>query len=273
MKRILGQGVALAAIVGLAMGILANASAQAADYTEAQYQLLEKCEWKSPTDGTLLYRFFKPEVKEGEKYPLIIFLHGAGERGADNQKQLFQDHFLHFLFSEEGKKHPSFLIAPQCPEGKRWCEVNWSEPNSHTTPEQPSEYFRMLRELLASLKKDYPIDEKRIYITGVSMGGFGTFDYLVRYPEDIAAAIPVCGGADNARLVSVPEVRNVATWIFHGSDDSAVNPERSRKAFATLKEINPNVHYTEFPGVQHASWVPAYRSEEMIKWVFEQKKK
>ena len=256
------------------MTILTAALGQAADFTAEQYQQFEKCVFQPKADGpALLYRFRKPDVKPGEKYPLIIFLHGAGERGADNDAQLTgQDLFLHLVYSEAGQKNPSFVLVPQCPEGKRWCEVNWSTPDSHTTPAEPSEPFQLLRQLVDKLKKELPIDASRIYITGISMGGFGTFDWIVRYPGEVAAAVPICGGADNQKLAEVPDLKTLPIWIFHGSVDSAVNTERSRNAFKVLKKINPNAKYTEYPGVDHNSWTPAYRTAELAEWLFQQKR-
>lgn len=242
------------------------------DFSPQEYSQFEKHEWQSPEGGVLLYRFYKPEIKEGEKYPLIIFLHGAGERGNNNESQFVQDHFLNLIFSEEAKSHPAFCLVPQCPTGERWCEVDWGMAESHHTPEIPSSPMRKLHELLQWLKKEYPVDTQRIYVTGISMGGFGTFDFLVRYPEEVAAAVPVCGGADCRKLAATPALRSIPIWIFHGGADSVVKPIRSRMAYETLKPINPRVRYTEFPDVDHFSWVQAYHTRELVDWLFQQVK-
>ncbi|MDO4573953.1 MAG: alpha/beta hydrolase-fold protein [Planctomycetia bacterium] len=244
----------------------------AADFSEAEYGQLEKCTWEGDDGSVLPYRFYKPETKAGEKYPLIIFLHGAGERGTDNVGQLKNDQFLQLIFSDKGREHPAFLIAPQCPGGERWCEVDWGLPVTHQTPANPSRGMEKLHALLQQLKKDYPIDEKRIYVTGLSMGGYGTFDFMVRYPNEVAAAIPVCGGADLKKLREDPLVYTIPVWIFHGSADGAVPVTRSRGAYEILKTRNPDAHYTEVPEMGHNVWTVAYKTPGLIDWLFRQSK-
>lgn len=245
--------------------------ADAAEFAD-RYAELEKCEWTSP-GGTLLYRKFTPELKAGEKYPLVIFLHGAGERGANNITQVSgQDAFLNLIFGEEGAKYPAYLIAPQCPNEKKWCEVDWSQKNSHATPETPSYGMKLLHELLQEMKAKDQIDPDRIYVTGISMGGYGTFDFLVRYSDELAAAIPVCGGADNEKLATMPELKKIPVWIFHGGADGAVPTQRSRDAFAALQKNECDVQYTEFPGVGHGCWGLAYHTKGLADWLFSQKR-
>lgn len=227
-----------------------------------------KCEWVSPNGGTLLYRQYSPEVVEGEKYPLIVFLHGAGERGNDNEAQLVHDEWMTFLFGKDGRK--AYAVAPQCPADEKWVNVSWAKAETHETPEQPSDSLRMTREVVENMKKTLPVDETRIYITGLSMGGYGTFDYMIRWGDEIAAAIPLCGGADNAKLKETESLRTLGIWIFHGDQDGAVPVQRSRLAAAALKEINPKTRYTEMEGVGHDIWTPAYRHEELAKWLLEQ---
>ncbi|MDO4571169.1 MAG: PHB depolymerase family esterase [Planctomycetia bacterium] len=247
----------------------AFSSADAAQFPD-KHALFEKVAWNSSSGGVLLYRMYSPELKPGEKYPLIIFLHGAGERGSNNETQFIQDHFLNLVFGEKGQ--PAFVIVPQCPVEKRWCEVDWSIRTTHETPETPSDPLRMVYELLQELKKNAAIDADRIYITGLSMGGFGTFDFLVRYPEEVAAAVPVCGGGDNEKLRTMPELKSIPVWIFHGDADGAVAPDRSRGAFKALKENGVDVTYTEYPNVGHNSWVRAYNTDELVDWLFKQRK-
>lgn len=260
----------------LSMMVLAFAgngtTAEAAQFTD-RYDELEKCEWRSE-NGTLLYRKYTPKLEEGKKYPLVIFLHGAGERGNNNIAQVAgQDAFLNLIFSEEGAKYPAYLIAPQCPHNKKWCEVSWSLRDTHDTPETASYAMGLLYELLQNMKANDQIDPDRIYVTGISMGGYGTFDFLVRYPNEVAAAMPVCGGADNEKLAAVPEIRNVPVWIFHGDADGAVPTQRSRNAYEALKKNGGNVQYTEYPGVGHNCWDRAYRTPGLADWLFSQKKK
>src|SRR5262249_5923284 len=143
----------------------------------------------------LPYRLMKPEGYDAsKKYPLVIFLHGAGERGTDNEKQLVHG-VPQFASKENREKYPCFLIAPQCPDKQSWVNVDWSaEP--HTIPKEPAESAKLVLNLIQSLQKEYSVDPKRIYITGLSMGGYGTWDLLARKPELFAAAVPICGGGD-----------------------------------------------------------------------------
>ncbi len=245
--------------------------AVSAEFTD-RYGELEKCEWKSE-NGTLLYRKYTPKLEPGVKYPLIIYLHGAGERGENNISQVAgQDAFLNLIFGPEGCKHPAYLIAPQCPNDKKWCEVDWGAENTHETPEVPSYGMQLVHELLQSMKANDQIDPARIYVTGLSMGGYGTFDFLVRYPNEAAAAVPICGGADNEKLAATPELKSIPVWIFHGGADGVVKTQRSRNAFAALQKNGVNVQYTEFPGVGHGCWGLAYHTDGLVEWLFAQHK-
>ncbi|MFO0877962.1 MAG: PHB depolymerase family esterase [Gemmataceae bacterium] len=218
---------------------------------------------------TLFYRFLKPEkIEEKTKYPLVIFLHGAGERGDDNTKQLVHG-VGDFAKSTTRKKHPCFLIAPQCPEGRRWVEVDWSAP-THNMPKAASEPATLLLALIDQVCKEYPIDKNRIYLTGLSMGGYGTWDLLCRKPTLFAAGIPVCGGGDEKhakKLVGIP------IWAFHGDKDLAVKVERSRNMIEAIKKAGGEPKYTEYPGVGHDSWTRTYKNPEVLDWLFAQTRK
>jgi len=219
-------------------------------------------------DQKLPYRLLKPlKVEDGKKYPLVIFLHGAGERGADNEKQLVHG-VPQFATPENRKKYPCFLIAPQCPEGKKWVEVDWSA-DSHTQPKDPGEVGRLTLALIEKSIKDLPVDPKRVYVTGLSMGGYGTWDLVARRPDLFAAAAPVCGGADEA---TAHKIKAIPIWAFHGAKDTAVKPERSRNMIAALKKAGGKPKYTEYPDVGHNSWDNAYRDPVFFKWLFAQKK-
>jgi predicted peptidase len=218
-------------------------------------------------DGkTLPYRLLRPEGTEvGKKYPLVVFLHGAGERGTDNEKQL-----VHGVgqFVENRDKYPCFLIAPQCPDGKKWVEVDWSA-DSHTQPKEPGEVGRLTLGLIEKAIKDLPVDPKRVYLTGLSMGGYGAWDLAARRPDLFAAVAPVCGGADEA---TAGKVKDLPVWAFHGAKDTAVKPARSRNMIAALEKAGGKPKYTEYPDVGHNSWDPAYRDPELFQWLFAQKK-
>jgi predicted peptidase len=191
----------------------------------------------------------------------------SGERGTDNEAQLVHG-IVEFCRPENRKKYPCFLVAPQCPAERRWAEVDWTA-DSHVLPKEPSEPVRLVLELIPALLKEYPIDAKRIYLTGLSMGGFGTWDLLCRRPDLFAAAVPVCGGADETQA---EKIARVPLWVFHGTLDGVVKVARSRNMVKALEKAGGRPLYTEYPDEDHASWVPAYRATAMMKWLFSQKR-
>ncbi len=220
---------------------------------------------------TLLYRFLKPDLKNessnSKKYPLLIFLHGAGERGNDNELQL--THCKIFITPEFQKEHQCYVIAPQCPIGKRWVETDWTL-NSHKMPESPSISMNLLIQLITKLISENSIDTSRIYVTGVSMGGFGTWDLICREPQIFAAAAPVCGGGDEFQA---KKISNIPIWIFHGSNDKVVKVIRSRNMNAALKKAGGNPKYSEYPAKGHGIWTTTYSNKKLFDWMFSQKLK
>lgn len=247
---------ALAALVGLADAV------RAADLP------LEKRTYTDSDGKTLPYRLLKPDDYDAKKtYPLVIFLHGAGERGDDNEKQLVHG-VPEFAKAENRQKYPCFLIAPQCPAKAKWVEVDWGA-ETHKQPEKPAEPMRLTLDLIGALQKEFSIDPRRIYVTGLSMGGYGTWDLVARKPELFAAAVPICGGGDEA---TAEKIAKLPIWVFHGAKDTAVKVSRSRNMIEALKKAGGNPKYTEYPDEAHASWVPAYRDAEMFKWLFAQKR-
>lgn len=217
-------------------------------------------------EDSLLYRFYAPPGIEHDSLPLLIFLHGAGERGTGNKISL--KHLSAAVMKDDfQKKYPCFILVPQCPKGKRWAEVSWSL-DEHRMPAEMSDPLRMTVKLHDSLLKSLPVLRNRIYLTGLSMGGFGTWDWAMREPEGFAAIAPVCGGADQQQA---EKLKALPIWVFHGSDDRVVKPERSRRMYTKLKAYG-NIRYTEYPGVGHGSWKPAYASDDFWKWLFEQKR-
>lgn len=217
-------------------------------------------------DANIPYRLFKPETQPEKKYPLVVFLHGAGERGEDNENQL--RHGLATMSSPEFQaKEPVFLLAPQCPNGRKWSEVDWSKMES-ALPTEPSIPMAGVMKIVDSLVSTMPVDPDRIYITGLSMGGYGTWDAISRWADRFAAAVPVCGGGDEkqaARLTRIP------IWCFHGDQDKAVPVERSRNMIEAIKRAGGKPNYTEYPGVGHNSWDKAYADPALYEWLFAQR--
>lgn len=216
----------------------------------------------------LPYRVLAPaKLDPAVKYPLVIFLHGAGERGSDNKKQLV--HGMNDFASDEiMAKYPAFVIAPQCPEGQKWVDIDWSA-ESHQMPAKPSEAMASVFDLIDSFIKTKPVDPKRIYITGLSMGGYGTWDAIQRRPELFAAAVPICGGGDP---ILAKQIQVVPIWAFHGDKDEAVKVERSRQMIEALKDVGAEPKYTEYKGVGHDSWTKTYKDPAVYEWMFAQRK-
>ncbi len=228
------------------------------------------------TGNSLLYNILYPDSsylvkgKNQPKIPLILFLHGAGERGTDNERQtmFIRKHITSDMFRKE---FPCIVLLPQCPEGQSWvsaefdlshfpirCNFNYSLPAS-----QPLASVKNLVKYLISQGK---IDKDRIYIVGLSMGGMGTFEMVHRNPNLFAAAVPICGGGDSLRFTT--KARKTDFWIFHGDKDVVVSVAESQKMKVKLEAINANVRYTEYTGVNHDSWVNAFNEPELFNWMF-----
>ncbi len=223
--------------------------------------------------GTLNYRLLRPDAEAGqEKYPLILFLHGGGERGSDNEKQLSHGSEM-FRNPVNREKYPAYVLYPQCPEEGYWAYRN--RPETFAPAQMPSgEPVTPVMMLVKGLLDEYlslpDVDTDRIYVIGLSMGGMGTFDLVIRYPEVFAAAIPICGTVNPSRLEAA---KSVSFRIFHGDKDSTVPVDGSREAYKALKRAGTNVEYIEFPGVNHDSWTPAFNYPGFMEWLFEKRKK
>ncbi len=235
----------------------------------AQEQIFEKHVFDTGK-YSLPYRFALPEnysENDTAQYPLILFLHGAGERGSDNQLQLS---YIDIIFGSDffRKNYPSFILAPQCPKENRWVEVDWSLQN-HQIPEKMSIPLKMTMRVLINKIFEYNIDTNRIYITGLSMGGYGTWDLIARFPEIFAAAIPICGGGDEN---TAKKIADIPIWAFHGAKDNVVPVARTRNMISEIKQNAGKPKYTEFPQKGHLVWNAAYNTAGIWDWLFSQKK-
>lgn len=215
----------------------------------------------------LLYRLLKPKDYDAtRKYPLVIFMHGAGERGDDNVKQLV--HGMNDFASDAiMEQYPCFVVAPQCPDEEKWVDTPWSA-ESHKMPEKPAPALALTIEAVAQLQKEFSIDPTRLYVTGLSMGGYGTWDAIQRWPDRFAAAVPICGGGDPAQA---EKIKNIPIWAFHGDQDTAVKPQRSRQMIEAIKEAGGKPKYTEYKDTGHDSWTATYRDPELYRWLFAQR--
>lgn len=206
--------------------------------------------------GRLPYRLWVPtnHLKDGP-LPLVLFLHGAGERGADNLLQLTgQPHALSFVSYQNQEAYPCFFVAPQCPANSSWTVLTNLES---------------IGGMMSNLLAQYSIDLDRVYVTGLSLGGYGSWALLARAPEVFAAAVPICGGLvfDSAFIK-----KETPIWDFHSADDPTVAVSNSRTNITALRERGGHPIYTEYASAGHFAWVPAYSSQAMIDWVMAQRR-
>ena len=252
--------------------LLCIGSSYSIDAQDIKSKFLKKS-FTSKSGLSLPYRIATPTNTESEEKPLFVFLHGAGERGNDNEKQL--THGASFLY-EAVEKHNAVVIVPQCQKESYWSSVEVSRnkmplkltfdyDGKEITPD-----LLAVMELIKDISKTYNINRKRIYVMGLSMGGMGTFEIIHRFPKCFAAAIPVCGGGDQINYTT--KARKVPFWIMHGDADAVVNVEESREMVSVLNEKRYNVQYTEYPGVNHNSWENAFIEPGLLDWIFNQKR-
>lgn len=209
-----------------------------------------------------------PEVAEGERYPLVLFLHGAGERGDDNETQLV--HFpVKMATPERRAAFPCYVLAPQCPAGERWTTDDWGSKDSRALPPEPTAPMAGAIDALLEVCREHPVDLDRVYLTGLSMGGYGAFELASRHPDWFAAAAPICGGGDNEQAATLA---GLPLSVWHGDADRAVPVENSRSMIAALRALGEEPDYHELPGVGHAAWTQAYGAEGCLEWMFEKRR-
>jgi len=221
------------------------------------------------TGTTMSYRLFKPvNYNPAQAYPLVLFLHGSGERGTDNKAQLIANQGATIWAKpEEQAKHPSFVLAPQ-------ARYTWTGDSVDTN--NPQEDLNMAAKVLHRVIESYHIDKNRLYATGVSDGGFGVWALNEIYPDLFAALVPVCGGGDPSQAYKLV---NKPIWAFQGEGDPIVSVKYNRNMISALRISGATPLYTEYPRetyiypVAHYSWVLAYQTQEMREWLFAQVKK
>jgi predicted peptidase len=243
--------------------------------TVASNDMYEKKEFKYSDGKVLPYRILYPEgYDKAKKYPLVLFLHGAGERGSDNEKQLMHGSKM-FLTAENRKNFPTIVVFPQCPENSYWSSVSidrnktpltfeFNYDNTITWP------LDAVQKLVIQIQTSEATDKKRCYVTGLSMGGMGTFEIVYRFPKLFAAAMPICGGGDAIRYDE--RIKKTAFWVFHGDADAVVNVNESRAMVNKLKSLKVSTTYTEYPNVNHSSWDNAFAEPTFLSWMFEKRK-
>lgn len=236
--------------------------------SQAQPPRFSKERYTNGKGDTLNYRMLFPDSDTLRKYPLVIFLHGSGERGNDNDAQLKWG-VMNFATDQVMAAHPAFVIAPQCPEKMTWSNFTGRNQGVIQLAPTPSKPMELVIGLVRDMMKNKMIDTNRIYITGLSMGGFGTYDAIERYPDLFAAAMPVCGGGDVSKAASIA---HIPIWNFHGMEDPAVNVEFSANMLQALIKAGAHPGFTFYPETGHFSWIAAYSDASAINWLFRQHK-
>jgi predicted peptidase len=213
------------------------------------------------------YRLMKPEkIEEGKTYPLILFLHGGGENGDDNDLHLYIG-AADFVKPENRQKHPCFVLFPQCPKGSHWIMRDFQSQHGEQSdvPDPLDLAFALIEKLMTKL----PIDKGCIYVTGVCTGGVGTWTAIQRRPDFFAAAIPICGGGDPAQA---EKVKDVPLWAFHGDKDNVVPVEDTKRSIAAVEKAGGKPKMTIYPEAGHNSWSATYGNPEVLDWLFQQKR-
>ncbi len=195
-----------------------------------------------------------PKLDATKRYPIVIWLHGSGQSGTDNESQIGGAPKV-WTNEDNQAERPCFLLAPQCPSS----DIGWKNQVADN-----------LLALIADLTEHLPIDENRLYLTGSSMGGFGTFSIAAKYPQVFAACVPLCGGGDvkNAEIL-----KQTPFWVFHGDQDDMVPVERSRAIVEAVKQAGGELmNYTELAGAGHGITGLVYPRTDLHEWLFQQKK-
>lgn len=246
--------------LALILTLLASGTA----FSQDRQKILVPKVFKNTQNESLLYRIFIPHnYDRKKKYPLVLYLHGGGGRGADNLKQIEGGNgYLIDLFTqaETQTRYPSFVVAPQSP-----MQEGWIEYDSITATRQ----LRLVFELIGELQRNYSLDDRRLYVGGQSMGGLGTFAIIAEHPRLFAAGVPVCGGGDESKATRLAKTQ---VWAFHGEKDEAVRVERSRNIVAAIRKAGGQAKYTEYAGEGHLIWRLVVKEPELLPWLFAQRR-
>ena len=225
---------------------------------------------------TLPYRILYPEnFSQDSNYPLVLFLHGAGERGNDNKKQLAHGASI-FASKENRRNYPAIVVFPQCSSDSFWSNagVDESKPRSERlvfkeggTPQVPME---LTLKLLDSLVSKSFVSKNKVYVAGLSMGGMGTFEILYRKPTLFAAAISICGGGNPKTVTEYAD--NTAVWVAHGAKDDVVNPHYSVEMVDAILGAGGYPRFTLYENANHNSWDSVFAESDFLSWLFSKQK-
>ncbi|PHQ29831.1 phospholipase [Leeuwenhoekiella nanhaiensis] len=222
-------------------------------------------------DDSLQYRIQYPvNYDAGKKYPLVLFLHGAGERGSDNESQLVHGSKV---FADSGNRNafPAIVIFPQCPKDSYWANVDVDRSTypigiTFHPDQKPTPHLQMAADLVNSFIKDGKADPSRVYISGLSMGGMGTYEMVQRHPETFAAAIAICGAGSTSEVPNY--ALNTPFWVIHGAEDNVVNPIHSLELAQAMLEAGAKPRVTIYEDANHNSWDPAFAEPDFLLWLF-----
>ena len=234
----------------LAALIPMKAKAQSAKAPLAERSLKYQIK-RSGESRYLLYLPKEYDAKASKQWPLVLFLHGAGERGTNLQRVAIHGPPM---MVKQGTNFPFIVVAPQCPEGERWENES-------------------LRQLLDHVMKTHRVDASRVYLTGLSMGGYGTWKLALAYPEKFAAIAPICGGGERIDVLlaggkKAAALRDLGVWAFHGAKDSVVPLEESERMVDAFKKAGvKEVKLTVYPEADHNSWTVTYNNPEFYEWL------
>lgn len=209
------------------------------------------------------YLLYLPEgysTKTTKRWALMLFLHGAGERGSTVQKVAVHGPPK---MAKEGHKFPFIIVAPQCPKEELWSNES-------------------LMDLLDYIEGNFLVDESRIYVSGLSMGGYGTWNLAMNYPERFAAVVPICGGGEILPILlardhdpnKLAAMKTLGIWVFHGGKDPSIPVDESERLVTLLRKAGcKNVKLTVYPEADHDSWTEAYDNPELYDWLLKHERR
>lgn len=266
-KRFWQQAPLPSIVLGVATLVVA-ATPASVSRAQAWKDAFETRTYENANKQSMPYRLLSPKsIEPGKLYPFVLFLHGVGERGSNNSRQMTHA-VCEFAKPENREKHPCFVVAPQCPLDDGWVPL----PGlvfSLSTRKKPTPSLALALELYEKLVGELPVDRNRLYITGVSMGGFGVWDTIVRRPDYFTAAMPLCGGGDSA---SAARLKDLPIWAFHGEKDMTVPCRRTTAMIDAIRKAGGAPKMTIYPGVGHPCWLHAFTDPEVFEWLFAQER-
>ncbi len=271
--------IGLLAGILLAVGVAYGAAAKSWQYG----QWSDKQQFASSGGDSINYYLFTPKAAGGgRKLPLVVWMHGGVKSNGEGGPNFAQDAFYK---DEHQKDHPAFCLRPVAIKGENWVSPRGAGTGTHKMPAEPSKSMKAVVELIDKVVKENPIDEARLYVVGASMGGYGTWDLIERYPTKFAAAMPICGGADPSQA---EKIKDMAIWITHGDSDRIVSPKGSRDMFDAIMKArgekpvvkdeatrvvrtspDDRIRFYEYKGGNHnAAWDRGLTEPDLAEWMF-----